>query len=188
MVRLRFTILLAISAGTVLAQTEPRNMEERLKEENLPQSVALFQLRQYILIREGKHPAPTTAAEWTADSKRIRDQIVNVVVYHGWPKEWVDAPPKFEDLGVTPGNGYQIRKLRYEIVPGFQSTAILYEPLNLHGKVPAILNVNGHVGAPGKSVEYKQKRCITFARNGILALNLEWLSYGELGAEFNQHW
>lgn len=109
-------------------------------------------------------------------------------MFHGWPKEWVNAPPKFEDLGVTPGNGYQIRKLRYEIVPGFQGAAILYEPLNLHGKVPAILNVNGHVGVLGKSVEYKQKRCITFARNGILALNLEWLSYGELGADFNQHW
>lgn len=188
MVKLRLTFLLAISAATVLAQTEPRYMEERLKEEILPPSVALFQLRQYILNRVGKLPAPTSAAEWTADSKRIRDQIVNDVVFHGWPKEWVDAPPKFEDLGVTPGNGYQIRKLRYEIVPGFQSTAILYEPLNLHGKVPAILNVNGHVGPPGKSVEYKQKRCITFARNGILALNLEWLSFGELGAEFNQHW
>jgi hypothetical protein len=25
------------------------------------------------------------------------------------------------------------RKLRYEIVPGFQTTAILYEPLNLGG-------------------------------------------------------
>jgi dienelactone hydrolase len=188
MIKLRLTFVLAISAGTVLAQTEPRYMEERLKEEILPPSVALFQLRQYILNRVGKLPAPTSAAEWTADSKRIRDQIVNDVVFHGWPKEWVDAPPKFEDLGVTPGIGYQIRKLRYEIVPGFQSTAILYEPLNLHGKVPAILNVNGHVGPPGKSVEYKQKRCITFARNGILALNLEWLSFGELGAEFNQHW
>ena len=188
MMRLRLTILFLICAGTVLSQTEPRYMEERLKEEILPPSVALFQLRQYILNRVAKLPTPTSASEWTADSKRIRDQIVSDIVFHGWPKEWVDAPPKFEDLGVTPGNGYQIRKLRYEIVPGFQSTAILYEPLNLHGKVPAILNVNGHVGPPGKSVEYKQKRCITFARNGVLALNLEWLSFGELGAEFNQHW
>ncbi len=181
-------LLLAVCAGSALAQTEPRYLEDRLKEEILPPGVAVFQLREYILNRVGKLPAASSAAEWTADSKRIRDQIVNHVVYHGWPKEWINSAPKFEDLGVTPGNGYQIRKLRYEIVPGFQSTAILYEPLNLHGKVPAILNVNGHVGPPGKSVEYKQKRCITFARNGILALNLEWLSYGELGAEFNEHW
>jgi hypothetical protein len=80
-----------------------------------------------------------------------------------------------------------MRKLRYEIVPGFQSTAILYEPENLQGKVPAILNVNGHVGPPGKSVEYKQKRCITFARRGILALSLEWLSFGELTNRENLH-
>jgi hypothetical protein len=189
MIRPRLSlVLLAISAGTALAQTEPRYLEDILKEEILPPAVAQFQLRQYILNRVGKLPAPASAAEWTSDSKRIRDQIVNDVVFHGWPKEWVSAPPKFEEFGVTPGNGYQIRKLRYEIVPGFRSTAILYEPLNLHGKVPAILNVNGHVGAPGKSVEYKQKRCITLARNGILALNLEWLSFGELGNEFNQHW
>jgi hypothetical protein len=189
MLKLRLLIpLLAIAAGTALGQTEPRYLEDILKEEVLPPSVAEFQLRQYILSRVAKPPAPSSAAQWTSESKRIRDQIVNDVVFHGWPKDWVNAAPKFEDLGVIPGNGYQMRKLRYEIVPGFQSTAILYEPLNLHGKVPAILNVNGHVGPVGKAVEYKQKRCITFARNGILALNLEWLEFGELGNEFNQHW
>jgi len=188
MANLRRSIVLLAAAGIALAQTEPRYLEGILKDEVLPPSVALFQLRQYILNRVAKPPAPSSAEQWTSDSRRIRDQIVKDVVFHGWPKEWIDAAPKFEDLGVTPGNGYNLRKLRYEIVPGFQSTAILYEPLNLRGKVPAILNVNGHVGAPGKSIEYKQKRCITLARNGILALNLEWLSFGELGNEFNQHW
>src|SRR5436853_7298588 len=80
------------------------------------------------------------------------------------------------------------RSLRYEVVPGFQSVAILYEPEKLQGKVPAILNVNGHVGLPGKAVEYKQKRCINFAKHGILALNLEWFFFGELHQEGNQHW
>ena len=101
----------------------------------------------------------------------------------------VNAAPKFEDLGaIETGHGYRLRRLRYEVVPGFQSVAILYEPENLHGKVPAILNLNGHVGPLGKAVEYKQKRCISFTKHGILALNLEWLSYGELAAEENQHW
>src|SRR5438132_1780034 len=81
-----------------------------------------------------------------------------------------------------------LRKLRYEVVPGFQSVAILYEPEKLEGKVPAILNVNGHVGPMGKAVEYKQKRCINFAKHGILALNLEWFAFGELRVEGNQHW
>ena len=104
------------------------------------------------------------------------------MVFHGWPAEWVNAPPKFEEAGVIEGNGYRIRKFRYEIVPGFQSAALLYEPGHLAGKMPAILNVNGHVGPLGKAIEYKQKRCINYAKHGILALSLEWLAFGELTA------
>jgi hypothetical protein len=183
-----WSLILVAAGGIALAQTKPAYLREILKEEVLPPAVAQYQLRQYILQRIAHLAAAPNAEQWTVESKRLREQILSDVVFHGWPKEWVDAPARFEDLGVIPGNGYQMRKLRYEIVPGFQAVAILYEPLNLHGKVPAILNTNGHVGPPGKSVEYKQKRCITFARNGILALNLEWLAYGELGHEWNQHW
>jgi hypothetical protein len=110
-------------------------------------------------------------------------------VFHGWPKEWINAPAKFEDSGFSAAEpGYRLRKLRYEIVPGFEATAILYEPENLTGKVPAILNVNGHVGTAGKAIEYKQKRCINQAKHGILALSLEWLGCGELGSADNAHW
>ncbi len=143
-------VALVIWAAAALAQTEPQHLESILKDEVLPQSVAQFQLRQYLLQKIGKLPTASGAAQWTTESKQLRQRILDEVVFHGWPKEWVDARPKFEDLGVVPGNGYQIRKLRYEIVPGFYSVALLYEPLNLHGKVPAILNVNGHVGSSGK--------------------------------------
>ena len=89
---------------------------------------------------------------------------------------------------IDTGYGYKLRKLRYEIVPGFYSAAILYEPDHMAGKVPAILNVNGHVGPQGKAVEYKQKRCINYAKRGIMALNLEWFAYGELSNPENSHW
>jgi len=115
--------------------------------------------------------------------------LLHDVVFHGWPDEWVNSQPKFEDMGVIEtGQGYRLRKLRYEIAPGFQSVAILYEPEKPQGKLPAILNVNGHVGPLGKAIEYKQKRCINFAKHGILALNLEWFFFGELRQEGNQHW
>jgi len=188
MTSLRAWSLALVALSAAQAQTKPANLQAILRQEILPPEVAQYQLRQYILKRIAHLEAPSSRAQWDAESKRLREQILSDVIFHGWPKEWVEAPPKFEDLGVIPGNGYQMRKLRYEIVPGFQSTAILYEPLHLTGKVPAILNTNGHVGPPGKSIEYKQKRCVTFARNGILALNLEWLAYGELGHEWNQHW
>ena len=181
-----FTLL---SAGRAFAQSEPRQATVVLSEEILSPNVSLFQMKQYLLKRIAKPPAPTSAQQWTAEAKRLREHLLKDVVFHGWPQEWVTASPKFEDLGlIDSGKGYRTRKLRYEIVPGFQSVAILYEPETLTGKVPAVLNVNGHVGAPGKSVEYKQKRCINFAKRGMLALNLEWFSYGELAQEGNEHW
>lgn len=182
-------LLLVAAAGLLEAQTEPRQVRPFLEQSLQSPDVVAFQLRQYLLKKVPKLPAPSNAAQWTAQAKRLRQDVLEKVIFHGWPREWVDAPLKVEDLGFIPsGKGYRMRKLRYEIVPGFQSTAILYEPETLQGKIPAILNVNGHVGAPGKAVEYKQKRCINQARQGILSLNLEWLSFGELAQPENRHW
>ena len=175
--------------GQAFGQSEPDAISQVLGEEILAPSVAVHQVKSYILSRVAPPPTVTSAQQWTEQAKRLRQHLLQDVVFHGWPNEWVNAPPKFEDLGVIEtGQGYRLRKLRYEIVPGFQSVAILYEPEKMQGKLPAILNVNGHVGPPGKAVEYKQKRCINFAKHGILALNLEWFFFGELRQEGNQHW
>lgn len=177
-----------VSHETV-AQSTPRDLQAVLGEEILAPSAALLQMKSFILSRVPPPPVATSAAEWTEESQRLRRHLLQDVVFHGWPPEWVNSPSKFEDVGtIETHQGYRLRKLRYEVVPGFQSVAILYEPEKLQGKVPAILNVNGHVGPPGKAVEYKQKRCINFAKHGIVALNLEWFAFGELRAEGNQHW
>ncbi len=184
----RLIPLLLVAPSLAFAQAEPAALAPVLREEILAPAVALHELREHIVARVAKPPAPASAAQWTDTSKRLRQRLLEDVVFHGWPKSWVEAGPRFEETGVIEGSGYRIRKLRYEIVPGFFSAALLYEPASPHGRRPAILNVNGHVGPPGKSVEYKQKRCITFARNGILALDLEWLGMGELSARGNSHW
>jgi dienelactone hydrolase len=172
-----------------LAQSDVAQIQPILREEILSPPAALFQLKQHLLQRVPAPPNAVSADQWTAESKRIRESLLNDIVFHGWPKDWVSAAPHFEDVGtIEAGPGYRMRKLRYEIVPGFYSAAILYEPEKLTGKVPVILNVNGHVGPIGKAVEYKQKRCIQFAQMGILALNLEWLAFGELQNKENQHW
>lgn len=180
--------LMLFTASLALAQSDAEMLSPVLGDELTPPAAANFALRRYLVNRVAPPPVATAAQQWTAESKRMRQRMLEVV-FHGWPQEWVNSSPRFEDLGIAEaGKGYKLRKLRYEIVPGFQSTAILYEPDNFKGRVPAVLNVNGHVGAPGKSVEYKQKRCINFAKHGILALNLEWFSFGELGSAENQHW
>jgi dienelactone hydrolase len=181
--------LVFLVAGTAAGQADPERVGSVLGEEIISPSVAVFQMKQFLLSRAAPPPTATTAAEWTAEAQRLRAHLLNDVVFHGWPKAWVDSPPRFEETGVIEtGDGYRLRKLRYEVVPGFWSAAILYEPEKIQGKMPAILNVNGHVGPRGKSVEYKQKRCINFAKHGIFALNLEWFAFGELNVPGNGHW
>ena len=171
------------------AQSAPEDLQTVLGDEILVPSAALLQMKAFILSRVTPPPVATSSAQWREESQRLRRHLLQDVVFHGWPPEWVNSPTKFEEVGtIETHQGYRLRKLRYEVVPGFQSVAILYEPEELQGKVPAILNVNGHVGPMGKAVDYKQKRCINFAKHGIMALNLEWLSFGELRAEGNQHW
>lgn len=171
-----------------LAQTEPSDVARHLSTPILPPEVAASEVRSYLMRKVHTPAVPRSQADWTAEARRLRERVLSGIVFHGWPREWVDAPLKVEDLGlIESGPGYRMRRLRYEIVPGMQSTAILYEPAEIKGKAPAILNVNGHVGPLGKAVEYKQKRCINQAKSGILALNLEWLSYGELAHAENAH-
>ena len=185
----RLVIFAATACALALAQTEAGSMQPMLDGALLTPDVVSYQIRNYLIQKAPALPKPSSAPEWTATAKQIREKFLREVVFHGWPAEWVNAPLKVEDLGLIPsGPGYRMRKLRYEIVPGFYSVGILYEPEKMPGKVPVILNVNGHVGPPGKSVEYKQKRCIHLARHGILNLNLEWISFGELTHKENQHW
>jgi len=185
----RLTWLSFLCLGA-LAQTDSRGVTAHLNPPLNTPDVVASELRSYLIRKAPPLPVAPNRAGWAEESQRVRKQFLDQIVFHGWPAEWVTAPPQFEDLGLIPttGRGYRMRKLRYEIVPGFWSAAILYEPETLSGKMPAMLNVNGHVGAPGKSVEYKQKRCIQQARMGMLALNLEWLWYGELSAKENAHW
>ena len=190
-VRIQYALmpLVLLGAKVNFGQSEPGLVKPVLSEEILPPSVAVFQMKQYLLNRVPNLPLPQDATHWTVTANKARSHLLDDIVFHGWPKEWVESPPRFDDLGVIDtGKGYRLHKLRYEIVPGFYSAAILYEPERLERKAPAVLNVNGHVGAPGKAVEYKQKRCINFARHGILALNLEWFDFGELAQPGNDHW
>ena len=183
----KLSVALLLARLILFAQAEPREIA-RLLEPSLhsPDAVTL-ELRRYLI---AKAPAlPEAGARWLESAPQLRQRVLREVIFHGWPREWIESPARFEDLGFVPGgNGYRMRKLRYEIVPGFASTAILYEPLEIRGRIPAVLNVNGHVGAPGKAVEYKQKRCIHLARHGVLALNLEWIGMGELAHKENAHW
>lgn len=187
--RTGWSILVIFSTASLAnSQSSPGQVQPILSQGIQSADVTAHLLSQYVLRHVPTLPTPQNAEQWASEETRIRRHLLDDVVFHGWPREWVNSPPRFEEVGVIEsGKGYRMRKLRYEIVPGFESTGILYEPEHLQGKVPAILNVNGHAVTEGKALEYKQKRCINFAKRGMLALNLEWLNMGELAQAENEH-
>lgn len=174
--------LLAACAAVLGAQTTPRGVKLLLEAPVQSPEVTEYQVRRFIVKRVPK-------LEPGFDAEALRRRALNEVFFHGWPKEWITAPHGFEDLGLLPaGSGYRLRKFRYPVIPGFSSVALLYEPENpATPKAPAILNLNGHE-PEGKSSEYIQKRCISQARQGYYALNLEWIATGELAAKENLHY
>jgi hypothetical protein len=175
-------------SNSVQAQTAGlSSVEQALEKPVQPIAVTEFQLQQYEMTRIPPLPSPATPAQWKTEEQRLRRHILDEIAYHGWPHEWIDSAPRFEQVGVIEtDHGYRIRKLRYEIVPGFMSTALLYEPEKIAGRAAAILNVIGHE-PEAIAVEYEQKRCINFAKRGIIALNLGWMGFGELSQPENAH-
>lgn len=140
----------------------------------------LRDLRADLLHRAPKFVAPSDPGEWLAQAEQIRETVLRNVIFRGVPQQWQEGPVKIVWQETLPGKGYTIRKLRYEAVPGLWIGALLYEPENLTGKVPVVLNPNGHVGKPGMTIDYKQARCINLAKRGMLALNYEWIGMGQL--------
>jgi hypothetical protein len=155
--------LKAILAHKILAPRQPQVEVEKYIESLLPPM-----------------PKVKTAAEWEKHAKRLRAEVLAKVVYRGEAAKWRDAKTSVVWLETIKGGpGYRIKKLRYEALPGLWIPALLYEPLKLSGKVPVVLNVNGH-DRNGKAASYKQIRCINQAKRGMLALNIEWLGMGQL--------
>jgi hypothetical protein len=143
-------------------------------------SIPLNEVQTFCEARVIRMPHVGSVAEWERHAKQIRERTLKQVVFRGEAAKWRDAKTKVVWLEtIEGGDGYRIRKLRYEAIPGLWVPALLYEPTKLKGKMPVVLNVNGH-DSKGKAAKYKQIRCINQAKRGMLALNVEWFGMGQL--------
>ena len=187
--KIALIIVVLLSAAFARAQSDAGDIQPILSQQLQSPKVVTFQLQQFLMQRVPKLPTPSSSEQWTAETQRIRRHLLDNVIFHGWPSQWVNSPPEFEDEGtVVSGKGYQLHKLRYEIVPGFYVPALLYEPAHLSGKAPAVLNVMGHFIELGNTEEFEQKFCINQALRGIIVLNPDWLGMGQLNVPENDHW
>lgn len=177
--------LLASAAG--VGQTTPETVQPFLARPVQAADVTAFELQQYLSHRITPLPTPTSVNAWTTQRDNLRKHILEDVAFHGWPDEWVHSAPNFQQVGEPDvRNGYRVTRFRYEVVPGFYAPALLYAPDEITGHVPAILNVIGHEPM-GNAAEYEQKRCINFAKHGIIALSLGWTGFGEMHLKGDDH-
>ena len=177
-----FTAKIATGQTTMLP-----SIEETLKAPGPAPAITQYQMQTYMMNRLPPLPTADTPNHWTSEQARLRKHLLDDVAYYGWPREWIDSAPHFEQVGIIETqSGYRIRKLRYEIVPGFWSSALLYEPTKISGRIPAVLNFIGHE-PEGIEVEYEQKRCINLAKRGMVALSIGWVGFGALSQIENDH-
>jgi hypothetical protein len=159
---------------------EKLDLRSVLSREVIGTRQSMLEVQEYLEPRVPRMQPLTTPAEWERHAERLRAEILGRIVFRGEAASWREAKGRVEWHETIPGGpGYRIRKLRYEALPGLWIPALLYEPEKVTGKVPVVLNVNGHDGN-GKAAPYKQIRCINLAKRGMLALNLEWLGMGQL--------
>ena len=147
----------------------------------VPMEVTAGQVREFLMARVPPLTVPETREAWGAEAQRLRREFLEKVVLEGVPESWTSPETAVVWGDMIDKGAYRIRKLRYEALPGLWIPAALYEPAEDVQRVPAVLNVNGHVGPPGKAFPEEQIRCINLARRGMLALHPEWFSFGELG-------
>lgn len=133
-------------------------------------------------------PPAATARDWQREAERLRRKVIDEVILRGEARRWQSAKTRVEWLDtIETDHGYRIRKLRFEAIPGLWIPALLYEPAKLAGKVPVVLNLNGHEKT-GKFTPYIQERCINLAKRGLIALNPEWLGRGQLTSNGLSHY
>jgi len=176
-----------MSAVRAKDETSNNFIADALAYEILEQQQVIIDVQEFVEPRIPEMPDVKTEAEWQQAADQIRSEVLDKVIFRGQAKAWRDAETEVEWLETIEGGpGYQIKKFRYEALPGLWVPALLYEPTNLNGPAPVVLNVNGHDGE-GKAAPYKQIRCINQSKRGIIALNVEWLGMGQLRGDEYQH-
>jgi hypothetical protein len=179
-------VLLCISPAFA---EDANSIESLLARPILKADTPLKEVRKFTASRIPIVQTPATAETWTRTADQIRQDMFDRVVFRGEAARWRATKGKVEWLETIEGGPeYKIRKLRYEALPGLWIPALLYVPNNLDGKVPVVMNVNGHDRPMGKAAEYKQIRCINQAKRGMIVLNPEWLGMGQLGSDEFGHY
>lgn len=82
-------------------------------------------------------------------------------------------------------DGYEVENVAIPLLPGLYVNGSLYRPLNIRGKIPVILNPDGHFERHRYRAEC-QIRCAAEARMGAMAFSYDLFAWGESLLQFRK--
>ena len=137
-------LLLFLATFGVLAQA---GVDEALKRAILAPEQTRIDTQVWAASKVPVLQVPRAPRAWEPYANALRQRILEEVVYRGAAREWRRQKVSVEQFGELEGNGYIVRKLRFEAVPGLHVPALLYEPVPAPTQPTAVvLNFNGHEG------------------------------------------
>ena len=118
--------------------------------------------------------------EWEKRKRELKPCLMEALQLSPLP-----AAPNTKPI-ITPKrmfDGYTVENIAIEILPGVYINGSLYKPAKYKGKIPVILNPDGH----WEKQRYRpdcQYRCAAFARMGAMAFSYDLFAWGESLLQF----
>lgn len=122
----------------------------------------------------------TTKEEWLKRAEIIRQGILEGAELAPMPEKTPLKPRYSKERRY---DGYSVRNVAIESLPGVFVTGSLYLPENVNGKVAGILSPHGHFGNGKESARASadiQNRCINMAKMGAVVFAYDMVGYGEM--------
>ena len=141
--------------------------------------VEKFLARDADLLAGQEFEAAATRAEWQAIRPRLKAELFQMLGLWPVPER---TPLHARVTGTLDREGpVVIEMIHFQSRPGLYVTGNLFRPRDVHGRLPAILYVCGHLvrGRDGNKTAF-QDHGMWFARNGYVALLIDTLQLGEV--------
>ncbi len=119
-------------------------------------------------------------SQWEARKNLLKPQIMAALQLTHLP-----ASPNSKPIITAKRffDGYSVENIAIEILPGVWINGSLYKPTNSKGKIPVILNPDGH----WEKQRYRpdcQYRCAALAKMGAMAFSYDLFAWGESMLQF----
>lgn len=120
--------------------------------------------------------------EWSARKALLKPCLLQALQLSVLPPKPASAPIITAERKY---DGYTVRNIAIEILPGVYINGSLYAPAKSKGRIPVILNPDGH----WKDQRYRpdcQYRCAALARMGAMAFSYDLFAWGESQLQFEE--